>query len=215
MRLIQQLDKQENTIQLVEYRSINYTQLIEYVNVLCKILFMALAHTILTVLAEAPSSGYDISKRFEETVSCYWKASQQQVYRELSKMEKQGWVDFELVPQDGKPDKKIYAITPVGQQELRRWYPEPTEPAPIREDLLVKVLGGAHLPNTVLIQEVQRRRQMHLQQLQRYQDMEIEHQADPNPSRQGQYRYLTLRRGLRYEQDWVAWCDEVLAFLDP
>ncbi|MEM8604912.1 MAG: PadR family transcriptional regulator [Cyanobacteria bacterium P01_H01_bin.121] len=176
---------------------------------------MALAHTILTVLSERPSSGYDISKRFEETVSCYWKASQQQIYRELGKMEKQGWVGFELIPQAGKPDKKIYAITAAGRQELERWYPEPTEPAPIREDLLVKVLGGAHLPNKILIQEVQRRRQLHLEQLLGYRAMEAKYQADPQPSRQGQYRYLTLRRGLRYEQDWIEWCDEVLEFLQP
>lgn len=175
---------------------------------------MALAHTILTVLSEHPSSGYDISKRFEETVSCYWKASQQQIYRELSKMEKRGWVAFELVPQAGKPDKKIYAITEAGKQELQRWYPEPTEPAPIREDLLVKVLGGAYFPDAFLLQEIQRRRQVHLKQLSLYQEMEAYHQSNPTLSVQEQYRYLTLRRGIRYEQDWIAWCDEVLEFLD-
>ncbi len=174
---------------------------------------MALAHTILTVLSEQPSSGYDISKRFEETVSCYWKASQQQIYRELKKMEKKGWVSFELVPQEGKPDKKIYAIAEAGHLELRRWYREPTETAPVREDLLVKVLAGAHLSNTVLIQELQRRRQVHLEQMLHYQDKEACYQDTPNPSVQEQYRYLTLRRGIRYEQDWVNWCDEVLEFL--
>ncbi|MBP0017731.1 MAG: hypothetical protein J7647_09250 [Cyanobacteria bacterium SBLK] len=30
---------------------------------------------------------------------------------------------------------------------------------------------------------------------------------------QGEFRYLTLRRGIRYEQNWIEWCDEVLAFL--
>jgi DNA-binding PadR family transcriptional regulator len=174
---------------------------------------MALAHTILTVLCEHPASGYDLSKRFEETVSCYWKASQQQIYRELAKMENQGWVSFDLVPQAGKPDKKIYAITSAGQGELRRWYQEATEPTPIREDLLVKVLGGAYLPNDTLIKELQRRRQRHLEQLQRYQVVEKQYQAMATPSLPEQYRYLTLRRGLRYEQDWIDWCDEVLTFL--
>jgi DNA-binding PadR family transcriptional regulator len=174
---------------------------------------MALAHTILTVLSEHPASGYDLSKQFEETVSCYWQASQQQIYRELSKMEAKGWVSFELVPQAGKPDKKIYDITPAGRQELQRWYVQPTEPTPIREDLLVKVLGGAHLPNDSLIRELQRRRQVHQDQLETYKQMEAHYQADPQPPRQEQYRYLTLRRGIRYEQDWINWCDEVLGFL--
>jgi len=174
---------------------------------------MALVHTILTVLCEHPASGYDLSKQFEETVSCYWKASQQQIYRELGKMEEKGWVAFELVTQAGKPDKKIYAITAAGKQELRRWYQEHTEPTPIREDLLVKVLGGAHLPNDILIQELERRRQVHQAQLTAYQAMEAQYQSLPNPPVQEQYRYLTLRRGIRYEQDWIDWCDEVLTFL--
>ena len=174
---------------------------------------MALAHTILTVLSEHPASGYDISKQFEKTVSCYWKASQQQIYRELGKMEGKGWVAYELEPQDGKPDKKTYAITDSGRAELQRWYVEPTEPTPIREDLLVKVLGGAHMPNDILIRELQRRRQMHLDQMLAYQAMEAQHQSCSQPSVQERYRYLTLRRGLRYEQDWIDWCDEVLAVL--
>ena len=51
---------------------------------------MALAHTILTLLLEKPYSGYDISKCFEDGISCYWNASQQQIYRELTKIEKEG-----------------------------------------------------------------------------------------------------------------------------
>ena len=36
---------------------------------------MALAHTILALLAKHPESGYDISKHFDEGLSCYWKAT--------------------------------------------------------------------------------------------------------------------------------------------
>ena len=55
---------------------------------------------------------------------------------------------------------------------------------------------------------------MHQAQLSAYQEMEAHYQSSPNPPVQEQYRYLTLRRGLRYEQDWIAWCDEVLTFLN-
>jgi DNA-binding PadR family transcriptional regulator len=174
---------------------------------------MALSHTILAVLAEVPQSGYDISKRFEETVSCYWQASQQQIYRELSKMEKQGWVTFETVPQEGKPDKKIYAITDAGRAELHRWYQQPTEPTPIREDLLVKVLATPYASREDLLLELNRRRALHQEKLSHYREMETQYQAIPNPPEIEQFRYLTLRRGMRYEQDWIDWCDEVLVFL--
>jgi DNA-binding PadR family transcriptional regulator len=176
---------------------------------------MALSHTILTVLSHQSYSGYDISKRFEESVSCYWQASQQQIYRELGKMEPQGWVTYETVPQAGKPDKKIYSITDAGKAELTRWYAEPTEPTPIREDLLVKVLAAPYVSVDVLIQELQRRRQVHLEQLIDYQAMEAAYQTIADPPEAERFRYLTLRRGMRYEQDWIDWCDEVLDVLKP
>lgn len=174
---------------------------------------MALSHTILAVLTHSPHSGYDISKRFEESVSCYWQASQQQIYRELGKMEHQGWVTFEKVPQEGKPDKKIYRMTAAGERELQRWYLEPTEPTPIREELLVKVLAAPFVSEEQLVQELRRRRQVHQERLRNYREKEAEYQAIAQPPRAEQFRYLTLRRGIRYEQDWISWCDEVLEFL--
>lgn len=172
--------------------------------------FMTLAHTILTVLSEAPHSGYDLSKRFEESVSCFWKASQQQIYRELSKIETQGWVTYELVPQQGKPDKKLYQITDVGKQELLDWYAQPSTPTPIREDLLVKVLAGPYVPRPLLIQQVKARQALHQKQLDRYLEKEICFQQVEAPEPAMQFRYLTLRRGIRYEQEWIDWCQEVI-----
>ncbi|MBD2256771.1 PadR family transcriptional regulator [Pseudanabaena sp. FACHB-2040] len=174
---------------------------------------MALAHTILAVLAHAPYSGYDLSKQFEEGVGCYWQASQQQIYRELGKMEQQGWVTFEKIPQEGKPDKKIYQMTEAGRQELLRWFGEPTEPTPIREDLLVKVLAAPFMPTELLIKELQHRRQLHTEKLLEYRAIESEHRDCPLPPIDERFRYLTLRRGIRYEQDWIDWCDEVMDFL--
>jgi DNA-binding PadR family transcriptional regulator len=175
---------------------------------------MALAHTILTVLCEKPASGYDLSKQFEETIACYWKASQQQIYRELASMEAKGWLSHELVPQTGKPDKKVYALTASGREELDRWNRSPTEPTPIREDLGVRVLGGANMPPEVLIEELERRRAIHQRTLDTYLQREREFQALEGPSPHDQFRYLTLRRGILYEQEWVHWCNEVITFLE-
>ena len=175
---------------------------------------MALAHTILAVLAYCPCSGYDIGKRFDEGVGYYWKASQQQIYRELSKMETQGWVDYEKVPQDGKPDKKLYKATELGYEELAQWFAEPTEPTPVREDLLVKVMAAPHMPRALLLAELNSRRQLHQSQLQRYRNKEAQFQTKQPPTVAEQFQYLTLRRGIRYEEDWIGWCDEVLDFLN-
>jgi DNA-binding PadR family transcriptional regulator len=70
-------------------------------------------------LLQSPQTGYDLSKEFDEKVSCYWQATSQQIYRELARMEAQGWVAMTVIPQSGRPDKKLYALTELGQQELR------------------------------------------------------------------------------------------------
>ncbi len=175
---------------------------------------MALAHTVLALLAQQPKSGYDVSKCFDEGLSCYWRASQQQVYRELSKMEAQGWVDFEKVPQEGKPDKKVYRITSEGWKELNRWYAEPTERTQIREDLLVKVMIGHKMPRDLLRKELHHRLEMHQARLEMYQEKQAGHLSMVKPPAEMQFKYLTLKRGIAYEESWLTWCNDVLEFLD-
>ena len=181
---------------------------------------MALTHTILALLAKHPGSGYDITKHFEEGMSCYWKATQQQVYRELGKLSDKGYVSFETLPQDGKPNKKLYRITDAGWQELSRWYIEPTEPTAIREDLLVKVLIGHKMPREHLLQEIQHRKALHQSQLASYREMEAAYlggnwQSElKEDAAELKFMYLTLKRGIAYEDSWLTWCDEVAAIIE-
>jgi DNA-binding PadR family transcriptional regulator len=172
---------------------------------------MSLSHTILTFLSEAPHSGYDLNKHFEDAVSCFWKASHQQIYRELAKMESLGWVESEIVPQQGKPDKKLYHITPKGLQELERWFELPCAPTQVREDLLVKVLAGDMFPRSILIKHLIDRRSFHQSKLDCYRTQEQSFLQLENPEDRLRFRYFTLRRGIRHESEWVDWCDEILA----
>lgn len=176
---------------------------------------MAIAHTILACLINSPHSGYEINKVFCESVGCFWQASQQQIYRELSKMEKRGWVEAEVIPQQGKPDKKLYYVTELGKQQLLDWLPQATEPSPIREDLLVKVLAGYLIPKEKLIEELLQRRQFHQEQLQIYKQKQAEriNKLAELPKDQ-QYLYLTLLRGIRLQTEWIAWCDEIIEILN-
>jgi DNA-binding PadR family transcriptional regulator len=176
---------------------------------------MSLSHTILTLLSESAYSGYDLSKQFEDTISFFWKASHQQIYRELAKMEGLGWIESETIPQTGKPDKKLYRITPSGKKELETWFELPCTPSPIREDLLVKVLAGSYIPRATMIRQLLEQRVFHQLQLDSYLEQEGSFLQLENPDERLTFRYLTLRRGIRYENEWVDWCNEVLATLDP
>jgi len=176
---------------------------------------MALAHALMTLLVDCPQSGYDLMKKFEGTVGYFWKATHQQIYKELAKLEKDGWLSSEVIPQEGRPDKRMYQVTAIGKQKLIDWVLQPTDPMPIREELLVKTSVSYLVPPAAMIEELQRHREMHLARLAIYRslDQEIREQVNGAMSAEWQCRYLALRRGIRYEKEYVDWCNESITVL--
>ena len=175
---------------------------------------MALAHTILATLGDKSYSGYDLWKKFAKTSSYYWQASQQQIYRELGKLEKEKAIASELIPQEGRPDKKLYQITEKGIEILKEWLEKPSEPMAIREELLVKVIAAKLVPKSVILQEIERHRQIHLEQLAVYQQIKEEKFPDLDRlSYEQKCLYATLRCGIGYETYRINWCEEAIALL--
>ena len=175
---------------------------------------MALKHAILAALGSNAFSGYDLWKKFSGCTTHYWKASQQQVYRELSKLETQGAIAPETVSQENRPDKKLYRVTPIGKEILTTWIAEPSNPMAVREELMVKVLAADLVSPEVIVKELQRRQEIHLQNLTACRDMEQEILGEGELSELSNRKkcvYLTLRRGIRYETEWVEWCKEAIS----
>jgi len=173
---------------------------------------MALSHALLALLIDEPRSGYDLARRFEGSIGSFWKATHQQIYRELGQMEQKGYLDSETVVQEGRPNKKLYRMTEKGRQYLGDWIGTVSEPCVIREDLLVMTFAGALAVPGALAGELQRRRELHRTELAGYREMEREHYAEPEKlTGPALYGYLALRRGIRYAEEWIAWCDEALA----
>jgi DNA-binding PadR family transcriptional regulator len=173
---------------------------------------MALKQTILAFLSRQSLSGYEVAKEFAEGFgSCFWKASQQQIYAELAKLEKQGSLTYEAIPQAGRLDKKIYSITEQGLTELTDWLVLPSEPTAIREDLGVMGLAAHLVPHQVMVHEIERRRQLHTNMVLHVKKMD-DHFARNLESLELKdlYMHLIIRRAIRYQEDWVGWCDEVL-----
>lgn len=175
---------------------------------------MALAHTILATLGDKSYSGYDLWKQFSQTSSYYWQASQQQIYRELGKLEQNGAINSQILPQEGRPDKKLYRITEKGIEILKSWLVEPAEPMAIREELLVKIIAAELVPKSVILQEIERHRQIHAQQLSVYKEIEQQKFSDVSQlTFKQKCFYVTLRCGIRYESYRIAWCEEAIALL--
>ena len=175
---------------------------------------MALEHAILVSLAERSASGYELARRFDASIGHFWSASHQQIYKVLGRMEGDKLVSADLIAQEGRPDKKVYAITDDGRDELRAWLARPSKPEALRSEFALK-LRALHLGDrNVLADEVRQRRAAHAETLAAYVASERKFYPDPSNLAEDQVGpWLALRGGIRVEQGGIEWCDEILQAL--
>jgi DNA-binding PadR family transcriptional regulator len=176
---------------------------------------MALEHAILVSLAERSASGYDLARRFDASIGHFWSASHQQIYKVLGRMESDGWVSSELVAQDGRPDKKVYAVTAAGRHELAAWTARPSPDEQFRSEFSVKLRALPFGDRAAIVQDVRARRRRHEERLAYYVDSAARFYPRPDdlePDELG--GWLVLRGGLLTERTSIEWCDEILQRLD-
>ncbi|WER49752.1 PadR family transcriptional regulator [Cupriavidus sp. WKF15] len=187
---------------------------------------MSTQHALLISLIEKPSSGYDLARRFDRSIGYFWHATHQQIYRELGRMADHGWIAAEESDQGGdangnaavnseekKSRKKVYHVLPAGRDELVRWVLEPGAGLDQREEILVKLRADAAMGPLGLADEMRRLIALHQARLETYQAIERRDFADARRDRGQQLRFALLRRGIRFEQDWVAWGNELMPLL--
>lgn len=96
----------------------------------------------LGLLAQHPGSGYDLLRRFEQSMANVWPATQSQLYGELNKLADAGLIE---VSELGPRGRKEYRVTAAGRAELLRWINDPRDDPPSRRPDLLRVflLGQA------------------------------------------------------------------------
>jgi DNA-binding PadR family transcriptional regulator len=172
---------------------------------------MALEHALLVSLSEQPASGLDLARRFERSIGFFWHATHQQIYRTLTRMAGAGWIDGEHVPQRGRPDKKVYAVTEAGEQVLADWLAEPTPLEPLRSELAVKMRGASFGAREAALEMVRANLAEHRLRLAHYERLQGRDYPEPHQLRGNDLdSYLVLRGGMRLEQFWIDWLDEYL-----
>ena len=98
----------------------------------------------LGMLTRGEASGYDLKKDFESSFAHFFAAGYGSIYPALAGLARQGLVDCREVPQDGKPDRKVYSITEAGMQHLLRELDNPAPSHKIRSEFLA-TMCFAHL----------------------------------------------------------------------
>lgn len=175
---------------------------------------MSLQHAILGILTVMPMTGYDLkTQAFDQSVAHFWQADQSQIYRTLSNMEAEGWVEYRLEVQEDRPNRKVYHLTEAGRAELARWL-HTKQPLPVnREAFLVQLFFGWTLTNETLLELVAGQRAGHAARLAEFEQIPVPALDKPDIDRMRTLWRLTLELGVAVEQTYLDWLDKCTAVI--
>ncbi|MFD0360488.1 PadR family transcriptional regulator [Nocardia sp. GCM10030253] len=180
---------------------------------------MALRNAVLAALIEGESSGYDLAKGFDASVANFWMTTPQQLYRELDRMAAEGLIETRVVQQERRPNKRLHSLTPAGWEALRTFTAEPPKPTAIRDELMVKVQAMDVGDGAAVRAAVAERKEWAEAKLARYErlrarllDGRTEHAYLLEAEHVGPY--LTLLRGISFEQENLRWSELAIAVID-
>jgi DNA-binding PadR family transcriptional regulator len=97
---------------------------------------MSVPLALLGLLEREPSHGYDLKRDYDTYFGLGKALPFGQVYSTLGRLARDGKVTAgQSEPGDG-PDRKRYAITPIGRQEVEVWLSEPVAAEPYLQTVL-------------------------------------------------------------------------------
>jgi DNA-binding PadR family transcriptional regulator len=116
---------------------------------------------VLAMLAKEPSHGYELRARLRQALGPLGEAlNAGQVYVTLTRLEKAGLVTSERsAALADRPHRKVYALTPDGQQRVAEWLSEVGWPKPDLAEFHLKLVAAAAagLADPLSIVDTQRR----------------------------------------------------------
>ena len=164
---------------------------------------------MLAMLAKEPSHGYELRARLRQALGPLGEAlNAGQVYVTLTRLEKAGLVTSDRA--EGladRPDRKVYVLTPDGQQRVAEWLAEVEWPKPDLAEFHLKLVAAAAAgwPTRSRIVDTQRR-----ELLRRLRDAQRAALAEPDGSDAAlllEGIVLRLQADLRWleacEQSWT------------
>ncbi|MET9971883.1 PadR family transcriptional regulator [Streptomyces sp. NPDC006356] len=178
---------------------------------------MSLKYAVLAALLEGEASGYELSKVFDVSFANFWPATPQQLYRELERLAQDGLVEARFVQQERRPNKRMFTLTEAGREDLRAFAAEPPRrPTAVRDELLIKLQAMDDTETTLaLIEERVTWARGKLDRYARVRDRLLDGRTEDEFLREADRvgPYLTLLRGISFEEENLRWCERVLAVL--
>ena len=167
-------------------------------------------YAVLGLLASGARTGYDVKTMADEALGHFWNESFGHVYPVLKRLDERGWVTHTVEAQDGRPDRRVYALTPAGEAALREGFTLPVEPVPPRNELLLKLFFGPLARPGDLRDQLEAHRDAQRDALDALDALVDETQREEAHNAALTYWLLTVdyeRAALRAQ---IGWCDDAL-----
>jgi DNA-binding PadR family transcriptional regulator len=98
---------------------------------------------VLAMLAKEPSHGYELRARLSRALGPLAEGIKEgQMYVTLTRLEKGGFVTRVDAPAE-RSDRKVYRLTPAGQERVTEWLSEVSWPRPDLAEFHLKLIAAA------------------------------------------------------------------------
>lgn len=101
---------------------------------------------IMQLLSRHPASGYDLKSKFFSSVGHGWHAYDTQIYRELRRLEENGYVSGEEASGRAGPKRRIYTLTDRGRDALADWLASPIDAVRYKDEVSLRVWTAELFP---------------------------------------------------------------------
>jgi DNA-binding PadR family transcriptional regulator len=114
---------------------------------------------VLGLLNERPGYPYELARRFERRSGPAWRINEGHVYLAVAALLRQGLIEPHPSPvHDGPSKRRVMRLTPLGQEELERWFASPVheDRGRMRSELTVKLLLTDRSNILAVLEDVER-----------------------------------------------------------
>ena len=115
---------------------------------------------VLAMLAKEPSQGYQLRARLNDALGILGEElNDGQIYVTLSRLEKAGLIALDETAGTSDRERKVYALTALGQERVGEWITEVNWPRPDLAEFHLKLVAAAAagLADPISIVDAQRR----------------------------------------------------------
>lgn len=174
---------------------------------------MSLEFAILGFLNYHPYTGYELKKIFDTSIRHFWPADQSQIYRTLGRLTEQGLAKMEKIPQEDRPDRKVYHITDAGRTELLKWLAGPPPHGEPRSAPLIQVFFAGQLSDEEVLAKLEGFAALMRAILAQYDQVPAQigpYQEEITSPREHFFWLLTLDNGIRSMRANIEWAESVI-----